>query len=125
MTGNIKDVEIRAATAQDMLLFYPEGSPRTTYSWVAYYRGIPACLAGLIVERGGCIAYSEIREGIKSPKITIWRTAKALLSHIKALGLPMYAACDLVDISAQAFVKRLGFSSEREYQGMELFTWQK
>lgn len=104
--------------------FYPKGSPRTAYSWVAFYKGAPACLAGLIVEKGGCIAFSEIKEGIKAPKITIWRTARALMERIKGLNLPMYAACDFNDKMAHEFVKRLGFSRERNFQGSELFKWQ-
>ena len=121
----IKDVEIRQATADDIRLFYPEGPPRTSYSWIAYYKGIPACLAGLIIERGGCIAFSEIKPDINAPKTTIWRAAKQLYDKIVQLNLPMYAMCELNDIMAQKFVTRLGFKHQREFRGMELFVWQK
>lgn len=125
MVGKIKDVEIRPATAEDIRLFYPDGPPRTSYSWIALYKGLPACLAGLIVERGGCIAYSEVKPDIAAPKLTVWRTAHALLAHICALKLPMYAACEFHDKMAQAFVMRLGFKHERKFQGSELFIWQE
>lgn len=120
MTDRIKDVEIKMATAEDIKLFYPGGPPRTSYSWVAFYKGSPACLAGLVLDRGGYIAYSEMKKNGAS-KLTIWRTAKALLARIKALRLPMYAACEMSDKMAQAFVARLGFDHEREFQGLELF----
>lgn len=125
MTDNIKNVTIRRASAEDIRYFYPDGAPRTSHAWLALYKNQPACLAGLTVERGGCVAYSEILPGIVAPKATIWRTARALMEHIKSLNLPMYAACDPVNISAQKFVERLGFKHERLFQDMELYVWQK
>lgn len=122
LNSKIKDVVIRQATAEDMKLFFPDGSPRTSYSWLATYKGEPACLAGLILERGGCIAYSEMRE-VNAPKQTIWRTARALLELIVALGLPMHAACDVGNERTQAFVQRLGFTKERKFNDSELFSW--
>lgn len=124
MTDKIKDVEIRVATADDARLFYPDGCPRSCYGWIASYKGEPACFAGLIIERGGCVAFSEIKPGITAPRMTIWRTALVLLEHIKALNLPMYAGCDLQDKMAHKFVQMLGFIRQREFQEMELFLWQ-
>ena len=120
----VKDVEIRQATAEDIKLFYPDGPPRTAYSWIAFYKGEPACLCGLILERGGCVAYSEIKPGIKAPKVTIWKAAKKLFALIEQLKLPMYAGCEIYDMKAQAFVERLGFKYERTFQGMELYKCQ-
>lgn len=125
MERKIKDVEIKMATAQDIREFYPDGPPRTSYSWLALYKGMPACLAGILVEKGGCIAYSNLKPGIVAPKVTIWRTAVALLEKIKGVGLPMYAGCQFHDKMAQAFLKRLGFVYERTYYGVELFKWPK
>lgn len=124
MKGSIKDVTIKQATAEDIRFFYPDGAPHTSYSWIASYRGQPACLAGLIVSRHGCCAFSEVLPGIDAPKRTIWLTAMALLENIKALGLPMYAACELHDKMAQKFVSRLGFTHYRSHREGELFTWQ-
>ena len=122
MTNSIKDVEIRQASAADIKLFYPDGPPRTTYSWVALYKGIPSCLAGLIVERGGCIAYMELKPG-NYPNVTMGRTALALMKHIENIGLPMFAMCDPANEKAQAFVTHLGFNRQRAYEGVELFKW--
>lgn len=119
---SIKDVEIKQATAADIAHFYPNGSPRTCYAWVAYYLGKPACLAGITVERGGCVAFSEILPNA-APKVTIWRAALALLDHIVSLKLPMVAGCEEMDARAQDFVKRLGFKRMNNMQGMEIFTW--
>jgi hypothetical protein len=125
MKNSIKDVQIRKASAEDIRIFYPAGSPRTSYAWIAFYKGIPACLAGLIVEKGGCIAFSEIKPGIDAPKMKVWRAARILMAHIESLGLPMFAACEPTDKSARRFVERLGFAYKKNYQGKELFIWQK
>lgn len=121
MTNDIKDVEIRQATADDIKLFYPDGPPRTSYSWLALYRGKPACLAGIIMERGGCIAYSEILPDCDAPKITIWRTARALLDLIKSVGVPVYAMCDPENVGTNKFVERLGFKFNRVYEGVRVY----
>ena len=119
MLADIKDVEIRPATAADLREFYGVDSPRTSYSWIATYKGIPACVAGLVIEQGGCIAYSHMKP-VGAPKMTIWRTARALLAHIEGLGLPMVAQCD---DAAGAFLTRLGFKRWHNLQGTEIFSW--
>lgn len=123
MTNNIKDVEIKRATREDIKLFYPDGPPRTSYSWLVLYKGVPACLAGVIMERGGCIAYSEMKEG-NYPKKAIWLTAKALLENIKSVGVPLYAICEKESARSQAFVERLGFHYKRIHDGKRLYLWQ-
>lgn len=123
MTDKIKDVEIRRASREDIKLFYPNGF-RTCYAWIAFYKGKPGCLAGVIVERGGYIAFSDVAKDIQAPKITIWRTARVLFDHIKSLKLPLYAACEFSDNMAQEFLKRLGFRYIMPYQQTELFKWQ-
>lgn len=125
MSAKIKDVEIRQATAQDIRDFYSFDCPRTSYVWVALYKGIPACIAGLTIGRGGCVAFSEVKAGIDAPKRTIWLTAVALMEHIRSLKLPMYAACEFHDKMAQKFVRKLGFIRQRNLQGAELFVWQE
>lgn len=124
MTNDIKDVEIRAATLEDIKLFYPDGPPRTTYSWLATYKGKPACLAGLIVERGGCIAYSEMKDG-DYPKKAIVRTAHALMQHIRSVGVPILAACKPDHESSNKFVKKLGFNYKHIHDGKRLYIWHK
>ncbi len=123
MSDKIKDVEIRQATAEDIKLFYPNGSPRTVYAWLALYKGVPACLAGLIIDRrASCVAFSEVKE-VDASKLTRWRTAQVLFAHIRALNMPMFAACEASDKNAQRFVERLGFKRYCPYKGAEIYTW--
>lgn len=123
MNDEIKDVEIRQATADDMRHFCPDGPPHSSYAWIAFYKGEPACLAGLTINRYGCCAFSDVKPGIKAPARTIFLTAKVLMEHIKALNIPMYATCDLRDKMAQKFVSRLGFKHQRTHHDLEVFTW--
>lgn len=118
----IKDVEIRRANAEDIKAFYPAGSPRTCYVWVAHYKGVPACLAGVTVERGGHVAFCDIKQN-DAPKMTVWRTAKVLFNHMKSLGLPMMAIyCDPeLQRMGQEFVKRLGFRYVTTRNGAEIY----
>lgn len=124
MNNKIKDVEIYQATAEDLFMFFPKGPPRTAYSWVAKYKGKPVCLAGITLEKAGTLVYSEIMPDVDAPKMTVWRTAKALLECIRSVGLPMYAACQSDNFDAQAFVQRLGFTHKYPARGMEYFAWQ-
>lgn len=123
MSNKIKDVEIYQATADDIRTFFPNGAPRTAYSWVATYKGKPACLAGITLEKGGTLVFTEILPDIGAPKMTVWRTAKALLECIRSVGLPMYTACQESNLDAQAFVQRLGFTHKYPARGLEYYAW--
>lgn len=123
MDRHIKDVEIKRANAEDIKAFYAEGSPKSCYAWVAYYKGVPTCLAGVTIERrAGCVAFCDIKEN-DAPKMTIWRTANVLFSHMKSLGLPMIAIYCFPDAQrrGQEFVKRLGFQHVVTKDGVEFF----
>jgi hypothetical protein len=118
----IKDVEIRRATADDIRLFYPEGSPLTCYAWIALYKGQPACLAGVTLQkRAMCVAFCDMKPDINAPKITIWRAAKVMFGEMKKLGLPMVAVYCEPSPAGQAFVKRLGFEYLYTRDGQEVF----
>lgn len=118
----IKDVRIETATSEAIKAFYPEGCPRSCYGWIAYYKDQPACFAGVTLERTGAVAFCDIRKN-DAPKLTVWRTAKAMFEKIKNLGLPIVAiyGCPAEQRRGQSFVKRLGFEYAYTYDGMEIF----
>lgn len=118
----IKDVEIRVATPSDVRVFYPAGSPRSAYAWIVFYKGKPACLAGVTLERGGAVAFCDIKTGIEAPKMTIWRVSKEIYSRMKHLNLPMITAADPCQAGACEFLKRLGFIPAGWQQGMEILS---
>jgi len=124
----IKDVEIVKATAENIRYFYPDGCPRTCYGWIAYYKGQPACFAGVTVERGGYVAFCDLKPDINAPKQTIWRAAKIMFENMRSLNLPMMAIyCEPhKQRQGQKFVERLGFRYSHTYDGMEIYKclWQ-
>lgn len=121
----IKDVRIEQATSESIKAFYSEGCPHTCYGWIAYYKDQPACFAGVTLDKSGAIAFCDIKEN-DAPKMTVWRTAKAMFENIKSIGLPMIAPyCDPENQrSGQSFVKHLGFEYAYTYNGMEVFKCQ-
>ena len=128
MCNEIKNVEIKRADAEDIKLFYPDGSPKSCYAWVASYKGKAACLAGVILQkRGGFIVFSDMKE-TDAPKLTIWRTARLLMEYITALNLPMVVGCEIVNKRSQKLFRKLGFKHSRTSNGMEWFLcprWQQ
>jgi len=118
MDREIKDVEIKKATAEDIKFFYPEGSPRTCYAWIAFYRGMPACLAGVIMETGQYpVPFSDVLPN-KAPKMTVYRTAIALFELIKSLKLPLFTG---TEGCKSKFLESLGFVYIGERQGWEMY----
>jgi hypothetical protein len=120
----IRDVEIKPATAQSIREFYPDGAPQSCYGWIATYKGKAACFAGFTVSRGGYMAFCDIKQN-DAPKLTIWRTARAMFEKMKAMGVPMMAIyCDPENQKrGQAFVRRLGFKYIGMCNGAEIFSF--
>lgn len=114
----IKDVEIRHATAEDIKIFYPEGSPHSVQAWVALYKGRIDCLAGVIIKRGSLIPFCDVRK-TEASQITIWKTAKVLFEHIKSLNLPLITATQ----GRSKFLEKLGFKHNGTHQGWETYTF--
>jgi len=117
----IKDVEIRQATAEDIKTFYPDGSPRTCYAWVALYRGLPVCIAGLIIQRTGAIIFSDMLPH-GAPKRTAWLVIRELYARIVALGIPFYTAIECDNERSRRLFKHLGMVYLRTVSGEEVYT---
>lgn len=116
----IKDVEIRPATATNIVEFFPGGPQRSAYAWAIYYRGQLAGLAGVTLERGGAVAFCEAKTGIEAPKLAIWRTSKEIYRRMRELNLPMITAPDPCIKGSFNFLQRLGFVPVGRRQGMEI-----
>lgn len=114
----IEHVEIRKATAEDIKLFYPDGPPYTAEAWLASYKGVPACLAGIAIRPGQIVPFCDLKDNINAPKITIWRTAKELFRLIKSLNLPLTTG---VECHRSRFLEKLGFKHIGPNQGWEMY----
>lgn len=79
---------------------------------MAEYKGVPVCLAGVARVDGGLFAFSELRDH-DAPKMTVYRTARALFEKIKKTGPVIIADPEQLrlDIAKNAprFLESLGF----------------
>ncbi len=67
--------------------------------------GEPVAIAGITLEEGKFIAFSDIKEGVKAPKMTVWRIARKLAKQIADLQLPAIAITD-----SGKFLESIGFT---------------
>jgi hypothetical protein len=87
-------IEIRPTIAADFPAVCNRVNHLTVKAFTVLSDGEPVAIAGVTIERDKFIAFSDIKEGVSAPKMTIWRTAKKLAEHIKELGLPAIATTD-------------------------------
>ncbi len=104
--GRIKGnsgVSYRPAGSQDIRDFYGY-IPATMYALVFELGDKVVALGGWKMENGNLVVFSDIKEGAKLNKHTIWRGAKVIMDFVKEKGVPMYATT-----SNPEFLRRLGF----------------
>lgn len=116
----IKNVDIRQATAEDIKLFYPNGSPYTCYAFLASYQGKPAALAGLIIKRTGAVIFSDMLPHGAS-KRTAWLAIKELYGRIVQLDIPFYTAVEGCEERSKMLFKHLGMQYLTKMDGLEYF----
>lgn len=85
-------IEIRPARPGDFPPVCGKANDRTVIAFTVEWGGEPVCIAGVTLEKGQFIIFSDIREGVNAPKMTVWRTARKLAERIKSLNLPAVTA---------------------------------
>jgi hypothetical protein len=113
------DISIRPARAGDIQDFFGSAVPETIRAFVAEYRGVPHCIAGIYLFHGKWIVFSDVKS-LDLPKMTIWRGANMLMEKLKSLNVPMTAIPDDGICGSERFLERMGFTKT---QG-GLYTWQ-
>lgn len=103
------DVVIRRATKEDLETFYGRMNRPSCKAWIAFWKGEPACVAGIALERIGPVAFSDMKPGIGAPAITIWRTAKTMLDEMMRRELPLVVALNKCSPHSYRFLRSLGF----------------
>ena len=118
-------VEIRPATAADIEAYYGQKADRTVRAHVAVVEGELAGIGGVTVEQGRMMAFCDIREGAQVGKLTVWRTAKAIMEKL-ATGGPLAARPDPTKPNAPRFLQRLGFRYiSTTPDGDDIYLWSK
>lgn len=102
------EIVIRPVTSEDMRRFY--GSHERTVRAVAVeLDGELVCIAGVAIEKGKIEAFSDLREGIDVPKITIYRYAHKIMRWIMDLQLPVMVTSNPERPNSHRFLVSLGF----------------
>lgn len=108
------EIEIRPTTADDVLAFYGQPSPKSMRAFTVLRDGEIACIAGVTIEPDGLVAFSDMKG--TAPKMTIWRTAKKLTKLIQDMQLPAYATT-----SNGKFLASLGLEYAGEIEGQTVY----
>lgn len=111
------DVEIRRASREDLEAFYGRETRPSCKAWIAFYKGEPACIAGIALERVGPVAFSDVKPDVNAPTITIWRAAKAMLDEMKERKLPLIVGINRLKPNSYKFLCSLGFVALGEQDG--------
>ena len=113
----IKDVEIRVASAGDVENFVGRKPVYSVIAWIASYKGIDVCLAGIVCDGTRNIPFCDVKKNDAS-KITVWRTVQALFRLIKGLNVPMETG---TEGRKSKFLEHLGFVQVGNVEGWEMY----
>lgn len=101
-------IEIRPAKPDDFSAVCNRRADKTVKAFTVIRNGEPVAIAGVTIEKDKFVAFSDIKNGVTAPRMTIWRVARKLADHIKELKLPAFAITN-----SGKFLESLGF----EYAG--------
>mgnify|MGYP001165608246 CR=1 FL=1 len=115
-------IEIREATPRDVAEFYDgQGSMMSLRGFVAVADGKVIAIAGVYYEGIKQIAFSEMKEEMKSRKKDIVRLARRVMSMIEQRRLAVWATCS--DDRSSRFVGRCGFNPGPVIDGKRVMLW--
>lgn len=116
-------VEIKTATLDDMEALCGVRFKRSLRAWSVYYDGELAAVAGLLMTKDDFKGFSQIKPGLVVPKITVWRTAVALLKQMTDLKRSFIVIADPSINGSPAFLQRLGFEYLTTSKLGEVYKW--
>lgn len=103
-------IEIRPATAADVLAFFGRSPQKTMQAVVVIKDGELSAFAGVTIERNQIIAFSDVKDGVRVPNITVWRCAKAIMKYIRGRQAPVFAIASPDIPRSGRFLQTLGFT---------------
>lgn len=109
-------IEIRPTIPGDFEQVCNRKNDKTVKSFTVLRDGEPVCIAGITIEKDGSTAFSDIKEGVTAPKMTIWKTAKKLTEHIKKLNVPALAST-----SNGKFLESIGLEYVGETENKKIY----
>lgn len=113
-------IEIRPATAADLEAFYGQRPQQTVKAVAVFQDGDLAAIAGVTIEPGFLVAFSDIKPGVTAPKMTYWRVAKEVMKFIG--NRPVVAGPSANHPNAARLLTKLGFVRIESEHG-EVYQW--
>lgn len=117
-------ITLTPVTAAELRAFYGE-LPRFTIRGVAIRQdGELVAIAGVTRGPYGWAAFSDIQDGVKVPKMTVWRVARAVLHWLTPTPGNVLALASRGWPNAERFLERLGFRPiGQDANGERIFQW--
>lgn len=98
-------ITLTPITADDYELFFKERPKRTIRGYAFWMDGEIKAIFGALLGDKATMLFSDMKQDIKLPAITIWRWAKSALEQIDDMRQPLYATTEKSD----KFLRSLGF----------------
>lgn len=108
--------EIRPTVQGDFEAVCNRVNDKTVKAFTVLQDNEPVAIAGITIEQGRFLIFSDIKEGATAPKMTIWKLSKQLAEHIKTFNLPAVATS-----SNGKFLKSIGFEHIGEVGNKETY----
>lgn len=99
------NVELKPINTADYVEFFGVSPTHTIRGYCFYLDGRKVAVFGAILEKECTMLFSNMKEDINVPKITIWRWAKKSLRLIDDMRQPLYATSK----NSGKFLNSLGF----------------
>lgn len=113
--------EAKPSTLDDIRRFGPDNA--TTVRALSFFvSGELVAIGGITVERGRLVAFSDICDNLKVPKMTIYRAAREVMKFIG--NRPVLACANSKHPNSGRFLESLGFTHVRTEECGEVYQWQ-
>jgi len=120
----MKKCEIRQATREDIEAFYGEPPVKSMRAFVALLDGAVIAIAGVYKDPFYLVAFSDMKDAMRSRKKDIARLTRANMAAIEARARPVIAFASCKEANATAFLQKLGFRYEGTTVNGETYSWQ-
>ncbi len=119
----MREIEIRPTTSDDAQEMWGHAPRVGIKAWSVFWRGKLACIAGYTIEDQGHVCFADMTEEAEAaPKMTIFKTAKALMKNIAKNEIVLIASPDVCKKNAERFLMAMGFSDTgRKMDGKKVF----
>lgn len=116
-------LDITPATRADLAEFYGSIPARSVRAVAVRYKGEIKAVAGVTLEKGWGIAFSDIKPH-DAPKLTVWRATKEAVKIIARTKVPVVAIPSPNHPNAARYLERLGFIHTGTCEHGEVYQWQ-